>query len=171
MTNTVSETEYRELSNFLFTEADFLSDQNYEEWEKLLAEDLHYLIPIPQFQEQKGARQIGTIGTDNYNDDIDSMRIRLNLLKNPATTTSERVRSLLNHVVGNVLVSKAGDDEYECKSTITVHRTRFNQKQPTTISGRRTDLIRRTDKGFQLVKRHVKLTQAILMTSNVSYFF
>ncbi|MBL4620835.1 MAG: hypothetical protein JKY89_00380 [Immundisolibacteraceae bacterium] len=171
MTSTVSETEYRELSNFLFAEADLLSDHNYVEWEKLLAEDLHYKIPIPQFLEQKGARQIGTIGTDNYNDNIDSMRIRLNLLKNPATTTSERVRSLLNHVVGNVLVSKVSDNEYECKSTITVHRTRFNQKHPTTISGRRTDLIRRTDIGFQLVKRHVKLTQAILMTSNVSYFF
>lgn len=171
MTSPVSETEYRELSNFLFIEADLLSEQDYAAWEKLLAEDLHYIIPIPQFQEQKGARQIGTIGTDNYNDDIDSMRIRLNLLKNPATTTSERIHSLLNHVVSNVLVSKAGDGEYECKSTITVHRTRFNQKNPTIISGRRTDLIRRTEQGFQLVKRHVKLDQAILMTSNVSYFF
>ena len=170
MANPVSETEYRELADFLYYEADLLSDQDYPNWGKLLADDLHYLIPVPQFQDPTGPREIG-IGNGYFDDDIHSMRIRLQLLSSPQTTTAENVRSLLNHIVTNVRVSKADDNQYHCNSCITVHRTRFNKKDPTMISGRRTDLIRRTDDGFQLVTREVKLTQSILMSSNVSYFF
>lgn len=170
MTNPVSETEHRELADFLYYEAELLSDHNYPAWEQLLAEDLHYFIPVPQFLEQTGSRETG-IGNGYFDDDIHSMRIRLQLLSNPQTTTSEFIRSLLNHIVTNVRVSKASDNEYQCHSCITVHRTRFNKKDPTIISGRRTDLIRRADDGFKLVKREVKLTQSILMSSNISYFF
>jgi len=170
MTNPVNETEYRELADFLYYEAELLSNHDYPSWGKLLAEDLHYVVPVPQFLEQAGAREIG-IGNGYFDDDIHSMRIRLQLLSSPQTTTAENVRSLLNHVVTNVRVSKAGDNEYQCNSCVTVHRTRFNKKDPTIISGRRTDLIRRSDSGFQLVKREVKLTQSVLMSSNVSYFF
>ncbi|RLA06497.1 MAG: hypothetical protein DRQ54_06480 [Gammaproteobacteria bacterium] len=170
MTKPVSETEYRELTDFLYHEAELLSDQDYPAWGKMLADDLHYVIPVPQFMDPTGAREIG-IGNGYFDDDIHSMRIRLQLLSSPQTTTAENVRSLLNHVVTNVRVSQAGDNEYRCNSCITVHRTRFNKKDPTIISGRRNDLIRRTDSGFQLVSREVKLNQSVLMSSNVSYFF
>ncbi|MEL0083756.1 MAG: aromatic-ring-hydroxylating dioxygenase subunit beta [Gammaproteobacteria bacterium] len=170
MTPAVTETEYRELSDFLYDEAEILSNQDYAAWERLLAEDIHYLVPVPQFMEQDGGRNIG-IGNGYFDDDIHSMRIRLQLLGNPATTTSENIRSLLNHVVTNIRVTRAEDNEYQCRSCITIHRTRFSKKTPTIISGRRTDLIRRTENGFQLVKREVKLTQSILMSSNISFFF
>ena len=170
MTNSVSETEYRELADFLYYEAELLSDQDYPAWGKCLADDLHYVIPVPQFLDPTGPREIG-IGNGYFDDDIHSMRVRLQLLSSPQTTTAENVRSLLNHVVTNIRVSNAGDNEYQCNSSITVYRSRFNKKEPTIISGRRTDLIRRTDSGFQLAKREVKLTQSVLMSSNVSYFF
>lgn len=170
MTNPVSETEYRELADFLYDEAELLSSHDYQRWIKLLADDIHYLVPVPQFLEQTGAREIG-IGNAYFDDDIHSMRIRTQLLSNPQTTTAENVRSLLNHVVTNIRVTGAGNHEYRCKSCITVHRTRFTRKNPLIISGRREDLIRRTDAGFQLVKREVKLTQSVLMSSNISFFF
>ena len=170
MSNRVSETEYRDLADFLYDEAELLSAQDYPEWQKMLAEDLHYLIPVPQFLEQIGSREIG-IGNGYFDEDIHSMRIRLQLLSSPQTTTAEQVKSMLNHVVTNIRISEAGNDEYHCKSAITVHRTRFNKKEPTIISGRRTDLIRRTSDGFRLVTRRVDLNQSILMSSNISYFF
>ncbi len=170
MTSPISETEYRELADFLYDEAELLSAQDYPEWQKMLAEDLHYLIPVPQFLEQVGSREIG-IGNGYFDEDIHSMRIRLQLLSNPQTTTAENVRSMLNHVVSNIRIIRADDHQYHCKSCITVHRTRFNQKEPTIISGRRKDLIRRTETGFELVKREVNLNQSILMSSNISYFF
>ncbi len=171
MTNPVSETEYRELANFLYHEAELLSDQDYPSWGKLLANDLQYRVPIPQFLEQVGARQVG-LSSSYFDDDIHSMRIRLQLLSNPQTTTAEHIRSLLNHVVTNVQVAPGdAEDTYLCKSCITVHRTRFNKKIPVTISGRRTDLIRRSENGLQLVTREVKLTQSVVMSSNVSFFF
>jgi len=39
MTNPVNETEYRELADFLYYEAELLSNHDYPSWGKLLAED------------------------------------------------------------------------------------------------------------------------------------
>lgn len=170
MTTPVNETEYRELSDFLFYEAELLSEQDYVGWEKLLAEDLRYHVPVPQYEDPVGGRKVG-ISNGYFDEDIQSMRVRLKLLSSPQTTTSEYVRSLLNHVVTNVRVSRVNDTEYECRSCITVHRTRFSMPEPTTLSGRRRDLIRRTDDGLKLVSREVKLVHSTLLTSNISYFF
>jgi len=170
VTSAVTEAEYRELSDFLYDEAELLSEQNYGEWGKLLAEDLHYLVPVPKFIDDSGSRQIG-IGNPYFDEDIVSMRLRLGLLSNAATTTAENPRSLMTHVVSSVRVSGEEDGEYRCKSCITIHRTRYSNKEPTAIAGRRDDLIRRTEDGFQLVKRHVKISQAIIMSPSLSFFF
>ena len=170
MASEVTEAEYRQLANFLYDEADLLSEQNYKQWLATLAEDLHYLIPVPKFVDEGGSRQIG-IGNPYFDEDIVSMRLRLNLLGSATTTTAENPRSLMTHIVSNIRVQAEGDGEYRCQSCVTIHRTRYSNKEPTAIAGRRDDLIRRTDTGFQLVKRHVKLSQAIIMSPSLSFFF
>ncbi|MBL4622526.1 MAG: hypothetical protein JKY89_09015 [Immundisolibacteraceae bacterium] len=170
MASEVTEAEYRQLANFLYAEADMLSEQQYPQWLTTLAEDLHYLIPVPKFVDEEGSRQIG-IGNPYFDEDIVSMRLRLGLLSSSTTTTAENPRSLMTHIVSNIRVEAEGEGEYICRSCITIHRTRYTNKEPTAIAGRREDLIRRTDEGFQLVKRHVKLSQAIIMSPSLSFFF
>lgn len=168
-TPTISESEYREISNFLYDEADLLSAMDYKAWGKLLADDIHYVIPVTQFFETGKERKIG-IGNPYFDEDTHSLKVRIKLLSTPSMTTAENPRSAISLMVGNIRAEKAGDNEYRVKSRILLSRVRASESQPYELAGRREDLLRRHGGGLQLVKRTVYLNQAIIKTHNLSFF-
>lgn len=165
----VSETEYREISDFLYDEADLLSAMDYKPWGKLLADDIHYVIPVTQFFEMGKERKIG-IGNPYFDEDIHSMKIRIKLLSTASMTTAENPRSALSLMVGNIRAEKAGDNEYRVKSRILLSRVRASESQPYELAGRREDLLRRHGGGLLLARRTVYLNQSIIKTHNLSFF-
>ena len=41
----ISETEFRALQEFVFTEAKYADESRYDEWEALLTDDMQYRVP------------------------------------------------------------------------------------------------------------------------------
>ena len=55
----LSTLEYQQIVDFLYDEADILSAMDFTAWAQLLADDIHYLMPVPQFFEVGKERSIG----------------------------------------------------------------------------------------------------------------
>lgn len=169
MGSAVTEQEYREISNFLYQEADILSAMDYKAWAPMLADDIHYVMPVTQFFEVGKERKIG-IGNPYFDDDADSLKVRIKLLSDGALTTAENPRSALSLLVSNIQAAKNGGDEYEVKSRFLLSRVRSTDSNQYEMAGRREDVLRRANGGFQLVNRTIYLTQSIIKTHNLSFF-
>jgi len=61
-------------------------------------------------------------------------------------------------------------DEFETYSVFTLYRNR-SEHDDSTLMGRRRDLLRRVEGGFQIARRLILLPQAVLKTKNLSVFF
>lgn len=172
----VGEQEYRQISDFLYREADLLSDMDYPAWRGLLADDIHYLMPVRQFFATGNERQVG-IGTPYFDEDADSLAVRIELLSDPTLTTAENPRSALSLLVGNVRAERlAGKPdavgcEYQVFSRFLLSRVRPGRDgQEFQLSGRREDLLRREAGGLRLARRTVYLNQSIIKAANLSFF-
>ena len=169
MEGAVSETEYREICDFLYDEADILSAMDYQSWGALLTEDIHYLMPVPQFFEVGRERQVG-IGNPYFDDDADSLKIRIKLLSDGALTTAENPRSSLSLLVGNVRARKNGGSEYRVRSRFLLSRVRSTDSNQYEMAGRREDILRRVAGDLKLASRTIYVTQSIIKTHNLSFF-
>lgn len=165
----LTEAEYRQISDFLFAEADLLSAADYQAWQQLLTDDIHYVIPVPQFFEIGKERHIG-IGTPYFDEDADSLNVRIQLLSQAHLTSAENPRSSLSLLVGNVRAEKLGDGEYRAHSRFLLTRVRPAIAEPYELAGRRVDTLRATGNGLKLASRTVYLTQSIIKSPNLSFF-
>jgi len=165
----LTEAEYRQISDFLFNEADLLSAMDYPAWQQLLADDIRYVIPVPQFFETGKERHIG-IGTPYFDEDADSLDVRIQLLSQAHLTSAENPRSSLSLLVGNVRAEKFGNGEYRAHSRFLLTRVRPAIAEPYELAGRRVDTLRATDNGLKLASRTVHLTQSIIKSPNLSFF-
>jgi 3-phenylpropionate/cinnamic acid dioxygenase small subunit len=163
----------REVEQFLFWEARLLDERRFEDWFEVLADDLHYWMPI------RSNRMIGDLdrevtGHDElayFDEDKDSMWRRLTRLQT-GMAWAEDPPSRTRHLVTNVTVTELDDGLYQAESCFIVYRTRLERDQDLFVGGR-TDQVRRTqsEAGFELVARTILLDQAVLMAKNLSIFF
>jgi len=165
----LSEPEYRQISDFLFDEADLLSAMDYPAWQQLLTDDIRYLMPVTQFFEVGKARHIG-VGTPYFDEDADSLAVRIKLLSEAHLTSAENPRSSISLMISNVRGNKIGIREYEVKSRFLLTRVRPAIPEPYNLAGRREDILRTTDSGLKLARRTVFLTQSIIKSPNLSFF-
>ncbi len=171
----VDEIEYRRICDFLHDEAELLCEMDYRAWGQLLTDDIHYLMPVPQFFETGKVRQIGP-GTPYFDEDADSLRLRITLLTDPASTTAERVHSAISLLIGNVRAWRVGNTgevgcQYRVRSRFQLSRVRPGRDgQPFELAGRREDVLRETAHGLRLARRSVHINQSIIKAANLSFF-
>ena len=165
----LSASEYQQIVDFLFDEADILSAMDFAAWGQLLADDIHYLMPVPQFFEVGRERVIG-IGTPLFDEDADSLKLRLALLGSGASSTAENTRSALSLMVSNIRATKVESNEYEVRSRFILTRVQFGDSSPYQLAGRREDRLRQSGQSFKIVRRTVFLTQSTINTHNLSFF-
>jgi 3-phenylpropionate/cinnamic acid dioxygenase small subunit len=165
----ISNMEYQQIVDFLYDEADILSAMDFTAWGQLLADDIHYLMPVPQFFEVGRERVIG-IGTPLFDEDADSLKLRLALLGSGTSSTAENTRSALSLLVSNIRAAKLDADEYQVRSRFIMTRVQFGDSSPYQLAGRREDRLRRSGQSFKIVKRTVFLTQSTINTHNLSFF-
>jgi 3-phenylpropionate/cinnamic acid dioxygenase small subunit len=162
-----------EVEQFLYTEAALLDERRFEEWLDLLADDIHYHMPI--------RRNVKFGHLDRENTDAD---FEISWFDEGKRTLSGRVRQIMTgvhwceepfsrirHIVSNVQVVAVRDDEIDVKSNFFVWQNRL-QDEVNHFVGRREDVLRRDDEtGWKIRKRLILLDQNVLLAKVITTFF
>jgi PAH dioxygenase small subunit len=162
-------TIYGEIVEFLYREAELLDDNRFGEWLGLLAEDIHYVMPVRTTQFR--AKGDGFQDVAFFEENFVSLRTRVKRLETEfawAETPPSRTR----HFVTNVLAEPGEKDgEFNVRSSFMIARTRADQGYQL-FTGRREDVLRRSDAGdFKVADRRILIDQTVLSGSNLSIFF
>ena len=165
----VSDHQYRAVCEWLYEEAALLSSHSYREWLTLLTEDIRYLIPRPLFQERGQERDYG-LGSPYYDDDIHSLRVRIEKLNGPPmASNAERTPSLIRLFVTNIR-ARIDDQDLHVQSDVLALRVRANHTTPSFLSGRREDRLCQTPDGLRLAARTVHMDQPVIEAPHFAFF-
>jgi p-cumate 2,3-dioxygenase beta subunit len=110
-----------EAEDFLFHEAELLDDWRLPEWAELYTEDAVYEVTSPTSVDPVNAD--ATTSLFLISDRIDRIRGRANRLMKK-TAHAEYPRSKTRHMVGNVRVVSASDDQVLLRANFAVFRTK-----------------------------------------------
>jgi 3-phenylpropionate/cinnamic acid dioxygenase small subunit len=164
---------HREVEDFLYMEAELLDERRYTEWLDLIAEDIHYYMPM------RRNVKYGEWERENTSDKTD-----INWFDEGKATLTGRVRQIntglhwaeepvsrVCHVISNVQLLDVQGDEVKVKSRFIVYRNRL-QDETDFFVGKREDVLRRDpDTGWKIAQRTIILDQNVLLAKNVTVFF
>ena len=162
---------YNEVLEFLYDEAGMLDQQKFDDWAKLLAEDLSYTAPLRITRQ--GPDRLNTVvrTTLHYDDDYGSIMARLQRLETKSAW-AEDPPSRTRRFVTNVRIwESAKPNEFEVESYLLLSRSRYEQSQLQMLSCVRHDLVRRSGAGaFKLARREIIVDQSVLGMANLAVF-
>lgn len=160
-----------EIEKFYTHEAALLDHHRYEEWVTLFSEDTHYFMPIrrtmPRRSLGKEFTQPGEMAF--FDDDKAMLQGRVAKLAT-GTAWAEDPPSRTRHLITNVRIIAEDGDELTVETCFHLYRTRLKSEVDEWI-GRREDVLRRVEGGFQITKRYIFLDQTVLLSQNLSNFF
>ncbi len=172
MTTPVSLELQREIEQFLYREAALLDDGDFHAWFDLFADDIHYWMPTRynRTRRERGRDVSAPNEIALFDEDKNSLRVRIKRL-DTGMAWAEDPPSRTRHLVTNVQVSaRAETDEYDVVSAFLCYRTRL-ETDVNVFAGRRTDLLRKTEHGWQIARRTILLDQNVVLAKNLSIFF
>ncbi len=160
-----------EVEQFLYAEAALLDARRYRDWLGLVADDIHYWMPIRRTVTNTDLDlEFTRPGAMAYfDDDRELLEMRVKKLES-SSAWSENPPSRSRHMVSNVRIIEAAGDEITVEACFHLYRTRLNSEVDSWI-GRRTDVLRRHGDSFRLAKRHIFLDQTVILATNMSTIF
>ena len=162
-----------EIEEFLYHEAELLDTRQLTEWTELLADDIHYYMPV--------RRNIKFGEWDRENTDPDSeiswfdegKRTLLGRVRqiNTGVHWCEEPVSRISHMLSNVRVTDVEGDEVKVTSRFLVYTNRL-QDEVNIFVGKRYDVLRRDpNTGWKIAKRTILLDQNVLLAKVITTFF
>lgn len=147
----VSDEEYRSVCDFLYREARFADTAQYDEWERLLTDDMEYWVPI--------------------NRDNPDPETQLSLLYDNRSRVSTRIRMLktgvrhaqvppspMTRLISNIEVEPLNDNEYKVCSAFMLGELQIQStKDLHWWIGRTEHILRRVDGNLKLARKRVDL--------------
>ena len=160
-----------EVEQFLYHEADLLDRRCYREWLALVADDVHYWMPIRRTVTLDNLdREFTKPGAVAYfDDDHADLSMRVEKIYT-GSSWSEDPPSRTRHLVSNVQIIDLDADLVSVRSAFHLHRSRL-QDVVDDFYGRRDDKLRRIGQTFQLVERHIFLDHTVIDATNMSILF
>ncbi|MGE3847991.1 MAG: 3-phenylpropionate/cinnamic acid dioxygenase subunit beta [Gammaproteobacteria bacterium] len=163
-----------EIEQFLAAEARLLDTRKFAAWFELLADDIHYYMPIRAnvYDNEVRAGHRAGYGGANFDDDKERMGLRVRKLLTGKDHV-ERPPSLIRHHVTNVYVTSLSNlNTYEVCSYFIVYRNRHGRYRDI-YSGERVDTLRRagTSLGWEIARRHIYLDESTLAGGGIGFFF
>lgn len=161
-----------EVEQFLYAEAALLDDRKYREWLGLVADDIHYWMPLRRTVTRANLDREFTKPGDMAFFDDDRMMLEVRVRKLEASSAwSEDPPSRSRHFVSNVRIVDVAGDEVTLEACFHLYRSRLNSEASQWF-GRRVDVLRRTAAGgFLLARRHVFLDETVILATNMSTLF
>jgi len=158
------------IERFLRLEARLLDQELYRQWYDLLADDLFYWMPLRENRQRRDKRAEITADSvaffDERKSDID---LRLQRLESGMAWAEDPPTRHVYAITNVEAFETEQADEFETHSVFTLYRNRAEHDQ-STLMGRRRDLLRRVEGGFQIARRLILLPQSVLLTKNLSVF-
>ncbi len=165
-----------EVEQFLYAEAALLDARDYRGWLALVADDIHYWMPIRRTVTLSDLDlEFTKPGEMAYFDDDRAMlEMRVKKLE-AGSAWSEDPPSRSRHFVSNVRVLAVAGDEITVEAAFQLYRSRLDSDEDSWF-GRRIDVLRRApgDLGgasFRLARRHLFLDQTVIHAANMSTIF
>lgn len=160
-----------EVEQFLYAEAALLDARQYRLWLGLLADDIHYWMPIRRTVTLSDIdREFTKLGDMAYfDDDRTLLEVRVRKLE-AGSAWSEDPPSRSRHFVSNVRILEIDGDDITVEACFHLYRTRLEADIDSWV-GRRVDTLRRTGAGFLLARRHMFLDQTVIQSTNMSTIF
>jgi 3-phenylpropionate/cinnamic acid dioxygenase small subunit len=169
----ISRDDHHAVEQFLYREARLLDDRRYEEWLALLTDDCEYRVPTRsnQMQSRGAAAAVDEeFGDLSFFEDNKLTLIGRVLRLGTGKAWAENPPSRTRRIVTNI-ETEPGDAPAELRvySNLVLYRSRGAGAHHWFI-GQRRDVLRRTDTGFQLLRRCVVLDTSVLDSPNLSVF-
>ena len=167
----------QEIEEFLYHEAELLDERRYEDWLKLIADDIRYWMPMRRnVKVGEHAREFTRADHDiNWFDEgRETLERRVRQIMTGIHWAEEPV-SRISHMVSNVQLLEvrpalAEATEILAKCRFLIYRNRV-ETETDILVGKREDLLRRAGEGWQLARRKIILDQNVLMSKNLTFFF
>lgn len=162
-----------QVQQFLFREARLLDERRLVEWLDLLAEDIHYFMPIRRnvkfgdwsLEYSDPDREIA-----HFDESKDILEGRVRQINSGVHWAEEPV-SRFEHLISNVEIVDIAGDEIGVNSKFFCYQNRL-QDEVQMFVGRREDRLRRDpDTGFKIAKRTIIIAQSVLLPKVVNTFF
>ena len=165
-----------EIEQFLYHEAELLDERRYEEWLALFAEDAQYFMPmrrnVPHDEPEREFTRAG-LDVNWFDEGKDTLTRRVKQILT-GIHWAEEPPSRICHLISNVQVltatPAAAPDEVTVKSRFLVYRNRV-ETETDFLVGKREDLLRRVNGGWQIARRKIVLDQNVLLAKNLTVFF
>lgn len=162
----------QEVEQFLYKEARLLDERRLEEWLDLLAEELHYWMPMRR-----------NIKFGDWDLEFTSHETEINWFDEGKDILAGRIRQLytgvhwpeepvsrFEHMISNVEVVGVEGDEVRVNSKFFCYQNRL-QDEVNQWVGRREDLLRRDpETKFKVVKRKIILAQNVMLPKVLNTF-
>jgi ethylbenzene dioxygenase beta subunit len=160
-----------QIERFYRLEARLLDEERHKEWYELLADDLFYWMPLRENRFRRDPRPgLDPDAMALFDERKADIAVRIGrLASNLVWSEDPPTRHV--YLVSNVeAFETAVAGEYEVHYAFVQYRNRAEHDEAT-LMGRRRDLIRAVDGGFQVARRLILLPQSVLLTKNLSAFF
>ena len=162
-----------EVEQFFYHEAALLDERRYEEWINLMADDIHYFMPIRKnvkFGEWEHENSDPASEISWFDEGKDVLEGRVRQLMTGVHWAEEPV-SRIRHIISNVRVLGVDGDEITTSDNFFVWHNRLLEEVNLFV-GRRDQVLRRDpETGFKVVKRTILLDQNVLLAKVVTFFF
>jgi phthalate 3,4-dioxygenase subunit beta len=154
---------------WLIDEAYLLDDRRYEEWLATLADDVRYVMPVTLTRALDS-----DVGSQpemaHFDEDKHSLSLRVARFRTQYAW-AEDPPSRLRHYVTNVRTFETDSaEDIFVESAVLLFRSRGDVSEPSLLSMRRADTLRRADGGWLLRSRVIRVDESVLRTQNLAVF-
>jgi ethylbenzene dioxygenase beta subunit len=159
------------IERFYRMEARLLDEERLDEWYRLLADDLFYWMPLRENRFRRDARaEFDPDSMALFDESKADIAVRIGRLASKLVWTEDPPTRHV-YIVSNVEAFLTDvPNEYEVQSCFVQYRNRVEHDEAV-LCGRRRDLLRAVEGGFQIARRLIVLPQSVLLTKNLSAFF
>ena len=163
----------RDIEDFLYNEAELLDERRYSDWIELIAEDVHYHMPIRrnvQFGEWDRENSRAGVEVSWFDEDKRTLVGRVRQLET-GVHWCEEPASRTRHIVSNVQLVRVDGHEVHVRCRFVVYKNRVQDLENLFI-GKREDVLRRDNAtGWKIAKRTIILDQNVLLAKDMNILF
>ena len=163
----------REIEQFFYREAQLLDDRRFSDWLELIADDIHYHMPVRRnvkFGEQYRENSDPESEISWFDEGQATLAGRVRQI-NTGLHWAEEPFSRVRHLITNVQIKDVRADELDVSSNFFVWTNRLKDEVNLFV-GKRDDVLRRDAvTGWKIVKRTILLDQNVLLAKVITTFF
>jgi 3-phenylpropionate/cinnamic acid dioxygenase small subunit len=155
--------------HWLVEEAYLLDAQHYDTWLDLLAEDIHYIMPV-RVTTALSAGYDSAPGMAHFDENKYSLSRRVARFRTEHAWTEDPPSRLRHHITNVRTFATEDPDHLVVDSGVLLYRSRGDVREAALISAGREDLLRRNGDGWQLARRTILADDSVLRTQNLAIF-